>query len=52
MGGKGEGWEKTVGERGQNELLERGAMGFSKRRMESEGGESRDERMVMVKLIV
>jgi hypothetical protein len=30
--------------------LERGAMGFS--RMESEGGERRDERMMMVKLIV
>jgi hypothetical protein len=28
MGGEGEGWEKRVSEKGQNELLERGAMGF------------------------
>jgi hypothetical protein len=26
---EGEGWGKRVGEKGQNELLERGAMGFS-----------------------
>jgi hypothetical protein len=30
MGGKGEGWEKRVGEKGQNELLEREEMEFSK----------------------
>jgi hypothetical protein len=29
MGGEGEGWGKSVGERGQNVLLDRGAMGFS-----------------------
>jgi hypothetical protein len=29
MGGEGEGWGKSVGEKGQNKLLERGAMGFS-----------------------
>jgi hypothetical protein len=31
MGGEGEGWGKSVGEKGQNKLLERGAMGFSTR---------------------
>jgi hypothetical protein len=31
MGGEGEGWGKRMGERGQKELLERGAMGFSTR---------------------
>jgi hypothetical protein len=29
MGGEGEDWGKRFGERGQKELLERGAMGFS-----------------------
>jgi hypothetical protein len=29
MGGEGEDWGKRVGEKGQNELLERGAMDFS-----------------------
>jgi hypothetical protein len=29
MGEEGEGWGKRVGKRGQNELLDRGAMGFS-----------------------
>jgi hypothetical protein len=29
MGRDGEGWGKRVGEKGQKELLERGAMGFS-----------------------
>jgi hypothetical protein len=29
MGGESEGWEKRVGENGQNELLGRGAMDFS-----------------------
>jgi hypothetical protein len=29
MGGKGEGWEKRVGEKGQNELLVWGAMDIS-----------------------
>jgi hypothetical protein len=29
MGGEDEGWGKKVCERGQNELLNRGAMGFS-----------------------
>jgi hypothetical protein len=29
MGGGGEVWGKRVDEKGQNELLERGAMGFS-----------------------
>jgi hypothetical protein len=29
MGGEGEGLGKRVGEKGQNELLERRAMGFS-----------------------
>jgi hypothetical protein len=28
MGLKGEGWGKRVGEKGQNELLQRGAMAF------------------------
>jgi hypothetical protein len=29
MGREGEGWQKRVGERGQNKLWDRGAMGFS-----------------------
>jgi hypothetical protein len=29
MGGEGEGWRKRVDEKGQNEFLERGAMGFN-----------------------
>jgi hypothetical protein len=29
MGGEGEDWGKRVGEKGQNELLDRGGMGFS-----------------------
>jgi hypothetical protein len=31
MGGKGESWEKTVGKKGQNKLLERRAMSFGTR---------------------
>jgi hypothetical protein len=41
-----------VGEKGQNELLGREQWILHRRRRGSEGGENKDGKMVMVKLIV
>jgi hypothetical protein len=43
IGGEGEGWGNRVGEKGQNELLGRGAMDFST----GEGGRVKRMRMGM-----
>jgi hypothetical protein len=50
MGGKGDSCRKIVGDKGQNELW-RGAMDLSTGEGENEGYESRDEKMMTVKLI-
>jgi hypothetical protein len=47
----GEGWGKKEGEKVQNKLLKRGTMGLAQEEGEW-GGENRDERMMMVKMIV